>query len=112
MRRTLLAAAVTALTLAPAGGAGSAAQPSLRVVKRTPLTVVGSNFNAAEKVVLTVAWQGTHRLKRIATAAGTFRATFTDVGVSRCDRLTGRAAGSKGSNATVKLLPAPGCVTQ
>jgi hypothetical protein len=89
----------------------SAAQPSLRLVDRTPVTVQGRNFRARERVTVSLykasARAGTRRVK--ASRAGVFTATLPETRIDRCDAIFVRAVGTGGSLAQLKLLPRPAC---
>ena len=95
-----------AASLAPAAttAAPAKAPAALRVVDRSPLTVLGTGFRPRERVVVT-ALEGLTpaRTKVIASRAGRFRAKLNIV----FDPCTGpaaiRAAGVKGSLVLLKL---------
>jgi hypothetical protein len=109
MTRMLVAsfAALSLVVLAP-GAAGSGAS-TLRVVDRGPLTVEGRSFAPLERVRVVVLAPETAGRVVVATRAGSFTATFDTVTVGRCEALTLRARGSRGSTAYVNF-PAPACL--
>jgi hypothetical protein len=80
---------------------------SLRLVRKAPLTVRGEHFRAREQVRL----RATPGRRTFATANQ--RGSFTvQLGVprTRCDLVRVLAVGSEGSQAVLKLLPAPACI--
>jgi hypothetical protein len=88
---------------------GMAPKASLRIVDRDPLTLRGENFKARERVRVSLSAPLSERRVVRATATGSFRATFLEVSVTRCDSVRAVAVGGAGSQATLKLLPAPAC---
>jgi hypothetical protein len=109
MRRSpLLAAFAAALAATPALGATSA-QPVLRLLDRTPVTVTGRGFQPGETVRLRLTLQGETWTRRATSATGSFRATFT-ISLGRCRSFSLQAFGSKGSRARLfATAPAPDC---
>src|SRR5438093_502986 len=102
VRAALLLAFVA---LVGAAGGSAATGPSLRPVGFAPLTVAGTGFASGESVTVT-AYGGSRRVARvIASAEGTFRARFSS-SQPRCTAWVARAAGSRGSRATYRVLPA------
>jgi hypothetical protein len=90
---------------------GSAADPRLELVKRTPLTLRGTGFASEERVVLTLR-AGARRavtLRVRAGSAGGFRASFgLLVATDPCEgTLVVTATGSDGSRATWKRACRP-----
>ena len=108
MRRLIASFAVLAL-LAPAaavGNAGTAAKARIWLADRSPLVVKGSGFKPHERVVVTAQLGSRYVVRRVATAAGTFTATFTTAGGKvGCNGIAVRAAGARG---TVAVLKVPG----
>lgn len=104
-----LTAAVFLLALPVAPGPSAGAQsPLVRLVSTAPLTLAGSGFAPREKVALTVELRGvTHRAFITAGARGRFTHRFA-LERQRCEPLTLRARGSKGST-TGWALSAPDC---
>jgi hypothetical protein len=86
-----------------------AQKASLRIVDREPLTLRGENFKAGERVRISLSVPLTERKVVRATATGSFRATFLEISVARCEGVRAVAVGGAGSQATVKFLPAPAC---
>jgi hypothetical protein len=88
----------------------SPAQPSLRVIDRSPFTVQGRHFRSRERVKVTLAKDARVRTRRVtASGSGVFSAAAPEVAVDRCDTIMVRAVGSAGSRAQLKLLPQPAC---
>lgn len=117
MSRLLLLASVAVLAIAfESSGASAAdggpspiaAKPGLMVFQLSPLTVRGYSFKARERVTVTLdgGRRGTQRVQ--ATLRGTFTASFKLVPKIRCQTLTIRAVGSRGSRA-FRQLPSPDC---
>jgi hypothetical protein len=105
-----VAATFAVAVAVPIAATGSAATPSLHVVKLMPLVVRGAGFRAQEHVRVT-AQTNPAQLKRVtATLTGGFRVTFDDVLVSRCDNFRVIAVGNLGSRVVIKRLPAPACL--
>jgi hypothetical protein len=93
----VVAPAATSACLKPAA--------TLRVVDRSPLTVLGAGFKARERVVVTaLGGEVPARVMVTATRTGRFRATL-DLALDPC---TGpeiiRAAGAKGSWAQLRFI--------
>jgi hypothetical protein len=98
---------VVGFTLIRSSDDAQARAPSLRLVRKTPLTVRGEEFRPAERVRLRAMLnRGT-----VATANGhgSFVAQF-GAPKTRCDLVRVIAVGSEGSHAVLKLLPAPACI--
>jgi hypothetical protein len=83
------------------------ARATLRLVRKTPLTVRGEHFQTGERVRL----RATLHRATAATAGsnGSFVATIGKL-TTRCDRVRVVAIGSEGSHAVLKLLPPPACI--
>jgi hypothetical protein len=99
MRRysPVTALAVAAVLAPPV--AGSTALPSVRLVDRTPVTVVGRGFQPHEIVRVRFTSQGRTLTRRTtALATGTFRARY-GVSLGRCSSFSLRAFGSEGTHA-------------
>jgi hypothetical protein len=94
-------------TVAYDSGDTQARSASLRLVRKTPLTVRGEHFRPGEQVRL----RAMLRRTTVATAGlqGSFVASF-QAPTTRCDRVRVIAIGSQGSQAVLKLLPAPACI--
>jgi hypothetical protein len=88
---------------------GVAQKASLRIVDRDPLTLRGDNFKARERVRINLSAPLSERRVTRASATGSFRATFLEISAARCDSVRAVAVGGAGSQATVKILPAPAC---
>lgn len=88
------------------GDADVKAKASLQLMRSAPLQVRGRGFEPGEVVRLKVNDRRATRAK--ASSRGFFVASF-GLGVSRCDAVRVVAAGSSGSRAVLKLLPAPAC---
>jgi hypothetical protein len=70
---------------------------------------VGSRFAKRERVHVTVTTGSERAAKRVvASRRGTFVVSFPSVEYDRCNSLFGRAVGSEGSRAALKL-PQPQC---
>jgi hypothetical protein len=80
-------------------------KPALRISRAAPLTVEGRRFGASEVVSLTT---GSRNVRTKATGSGYF--VITIPGADRCNTQRVVARGSAGSDAIVKLLPAPMCL--
>jgi len=97
-----------------AGVASAATRPALRLVSANdPMVVKGTGFRAKEHVRVTVkitSPAATWRRTATATRRGQFQATIGLVQLGRCGAFTVTAAGSKGSKATLKHPPLPGCM--
>ena len=107
-----LAVLIGVLVFGIAGAAGAAevhAKPALRLTDRTPVTIAGSGFVSGERVLVRVASRGTWTRRATAGGSGTFRVVVQSATVDRCELLRAVATGSRGSRATLKLLPQPAC---
>lgn len=97
---------IACATLLPASLDAAAVRPSLRIVERDPLTLVGRAFRAEELVRVTVRSGATTTRIRKARADGTGKFTLAFAGV-RLDRCSGdlevTASGARGSKATFTL---------
>jgi hypothetical protein len=110
MRMLGILAVALAIGVAGIGEAsGSAAKPSLRLMSRQPLVAQGKSFLARERVRVRVSGDATTTRSVRATAEGSFGVRFEDVTVGRCDAIRVVATGARGSQATLKTLPAPAC---
>jgi hypothetical protein len=82
----------------------AATRPTLKLVKRVPLTVRGSSFRARERVRVSTA----RRQWRVrASLGGSFVVVLN--GVDRCNWVRVVAIGDEGSRAILKILPSPAC---
>ena len=103
----LATAALLAAGAASADGR-TAARPSLKLVKRTPLQVQGLNFKVRERVRVTASSETTSSTVRAVvrtTARGTFTARLGRW--NRCKAVTVKAVGAKGDRATLVVRPPP-----
>ena len=101
------AAAVLVLLLALPAGAAQPRRATLKLADLAPLVVEGVSFGKRERVVLTASAPGAQRmLAVVARRNGSFAARF-DLRLGRCEPLTVRAVGSRGSRAI--LQREPGC---
>jgi hypothetical protein len=110
MRRSpLLAAIAAALAATPAVGTATA-RPALRLLDRTPVTVVGRGFQPQETVRVRLATEGRIWTRRaVAGGTGSFRVKFT-VSLGRCASFSLQAFGLAGSRARLFLTaPVPDC---
>jgi hypothetical protein len=116
-RRVLWLASTAVLAIAIACGGTSTAdggpapivlKPRLAVLELSPLTVRGYSFRPRERVTVTLdgGRRGTQRVQ--AGRQGGFTARFKSVRMLRCQTLTIRAVGSRGSRA-VRQVPRPDC---
>ena len=97
----LLAAAVMC---APAGGATRHA--SIDIVRKTPLTAVGSGFRPLERVTLTAEAGGDRGTVRVrADRRGALRAVFRGIFVGRCLGYDVVARGAAGSRVAISVPP-------
>jgi hypothetical protein len=111
MRMIGVLAAALAIGVAGIGNAaGSAAKASLRLTDRQPLSVQGRYFLSSERVRVRVTGDASASRIVRANAAGSFSARFADITVGRCDSVRVVAVGGRGSQATLKTLPAPACL--
>jgi hypothetical protein len=99
---TIVALGCTASTVAARPEA--AARPALKMIKRVPLTLRGTNFEPAERVRITAAGRN-WRLR--ARPRGTFVVVMR--GIDRCDTVRVIAVGDEGSRTILKILPSPAC---
>jgi hypothetical protein len=111
MTRVLLLLLATAalLTAGAASADGrTAAKPSLKLVKRTPLQVQGLGFKVRERVRVTASSETTSSRVR-AVVRTTDRGTFSvRLGRwNRCKAVTVKAVGSKGDRAMLVVRPPP-----
>jgi hypothetical protein len=112
MRKVALVAVVLAVSLlASTAASGRMFRAGLRLVDRSPLTVEGRSFKAAERVRVTVSASGVVERKTIrASRSGSFRAVFTDLTLGPCTGFRVSAAGSGGSRAKLNPPPLPACI--
>jgi hypothetical protein len=114
MRRFAPIACVAVLLALLAGSGGADAsttvrtQPTLRLLRTTPLVVTGARFLPRERVTVRINVNEDRRLRRVtATRTGRFTVTFTGVLVhDRCNspfRIW--AIGARGSRAEMKMPP-------
>ena len=109
--KALLAAATAALLVAASGAA--AVHPALKLVTMSPLVVKGTAFHSRERVKVTATEAGaTYVAVARASTTGAFTASLGDVPASRCNGLSVRAIGARGSAATLKLPPLPACMPE
>jgi hypothetical protein len=101
---TLAVLALGCTTSVAAGAPESTAKPTLKLLKRDPLTVRGTHFQARERVRVTAAGRG-WRLRT--NARGGFVLILG--GIDRCDMVRVVAVGDEGSRTILKILPPPLC---
>lgn len=110
VRGTGLAAIVVALVwTSVALSSGTRAKPQLKVLATRPLVVQGTHFQAGERVRVTAKTSGAATRTVRATAAGSFKATFSSVSVGRCEGATITAVGVARDRATSKVLQDQDC---
>jgi hypothetical protein len=91
--------------LLPAAAVGSNRAAHVTVPTLSPFTVRGTSFRSNERVRVTVSAESTRTKSVIASARGTFRATFSGLSIGSCDLYAVRARGSRGSTAFLKVIP-------
>lgn len=99
--------ALVGIAVASASG-GTAAKPTLKLMKRAPLQVQGTGFKLREQVRVTAASETTAAKVRVVvrtTARGTFTARLGRW--NRCTAVTVRAVGARGDRATLAVRPPP-----
>lgn len=86
-------------------------RPSLRVVDQSPFTVMGRHFRPHEAVRVTLLAQRKKVRSRQAraTRGGSFRVTLPEASRDRCEPISIRATGSRGSIAELNLAR-PACL--
>jgi hypothetical protein len=109
MKLAVLTGLVVFAMAGSAGAGGVGQKPALRLVDRTPVTVVGVQFTPGERVLVRVESARTWTRRATAKTSGTFRVVLQSATVSRCEALRVIAIGSRGSRAILKLLPPPAC---
>jgi hypothetical protein len=103
------ATAVLALLAGSAGAEVSStarAEPTLRLLRTTPVVVAGARFLPRERVTVRLSVNEDRRLRRVtATSTGRFTVTFDGVAVyDRCNsRFRIWAVGARGSEAELKM---------
>src|SRR2546427_493050 len=103
--RARVALLLALVALVGATGGSAATRPSLRPVGFAPLTVAGKGFASGESVTV-AAYGGARRVIRgVASGGGAFRPRVSS-SQPRCTAWVARAAGSSGSRATYRVLPA------
>lgn len=111
---TVLALSVgvaTASSSPPIAPVQSGSSPTLRLGKRSPLTLRANGFKTREAVAVVVKHDGrTFRKHARASATGAFVVRFGDVALDPCDAMSARAVGNLGSLAILKL-PKRACIT-
>jgi hypothetical protein len=104
--------AVLVLLLAVAAPAAATPRvPRIWLSDRSPVSVTGRGFQSQERVKVTVSESGSRWAKTVvATPAGGLVAHFRISVSGRCGSMLAiTAAGSQGSRATWKLMPAEEC---
>ena len=87
--------------------------PSLRLVTVKPLVVHGTAFRAHERVKVTAtAGEAYVAVSTTAGATGAFTVSLGTFPIARCAGLWVRAVGARGSAATLKRPPLPGCMPE
>ncbi len=104
----VIAAAAVALTVAAAGSTQTG-KPSLDLLKRQPLIVLGQHFASRERVRLELSTDDNLVRRARTSTTGSFVVTFGETTLTRCDVIRVVATGSTGDRATLKELPAPAC---
>ena len=100
------AAAVLVLVLALPAGAAQPRRATLKLVGLQPLVVKGMSFGKRERVGLTASAPGAQRILGVAAdRSGAFTARF-NLRLGRCDSVTVRAVGTRGSRAILQVEPA------
>ena len=112
MKRVSIAVAAVAFAFPAFAAGGTAAQPSLRLLKLTPPSVLGTHFKAGEKVGVTFR-SGTTKIVRTVRVSGRGEFTVVFGGVTQVDRcglvpVSLVAVGAGGEKIVVKL-PRTGC---
>jgi hypothetical protein len=110
MRLPLVIAAAAAAAVAASAGAGTTS-PRLVIEQPAPLLVHGQHFASGEHVRVTGFARGTTTTRWVtATSTGSFFVRFRYLKAPACAPYGARALGSKGSKATVRVMPecAPG----
>ena len=105
MRSWVVAVVLALLLLAVAPAGATRTRPTLKLAKRTPVTVHGVYFKSLERVTVTATVAGIRTAKRVrASQTGSFTLAFgADVVTDRCSGFVVRAVGARGSVAVVKL---------
>jgi hypothetical protein len=106
----LVAAAGLALAGTSAAKIDRSAKASLRLASLSPLAVRGAGFAPRERVRVDLSGAVTARRRIVAGPTGAFAVRFDGVVLTRCDLVRVVATGSRGSRATLKLLPSPACL--
>src|SRR5579872_7148546 len=101
------ALAAFAALLAASAAAAAATPPTLRIVRASPLVVVGTHFRAGETVKVT-AYGTPHVTRSVRARNGTFTIDLGKVVFGRCAGVRVTALGSQGSAAATKV-PRPAC---
>ena len=102
--------ALAAIGSTALAGAGANAGSTLKLVQVHPLVVRGAHFQNGERVRVTVYARITRVEKATATSSGSFRASFGNVPIGRCNGFRVTAVGNLGSRASLKLPPLPACL--
>ena len=105
-RAHLAVGASLAVALFAATPTIAARNPTLKLLKTSPVAVRGTGFEPRETLRITVrAGNGVTRTTAVADRAGTFAATIRGAVVSRCATLLISATGSVGSRAALRRYP-------
>ena len=86
------------------GGSETATKASLQVIRQTPMTIQGRGFRSQESVRVSAAGRQWHSK---AGARGSFVLTLRGAKPCRIVRIV--AVGSRGSRATLRIIPARAC---
>lgn len=85
MKRRLALLAATGAVLLPPATAAAPGPPVVRLVDRTPATVVGQRFRAHERVAVRIKVGDAKRVRTVTTTrAGSFRVVFAGLNVGSC----------------------------
>jgi hypothetical protein len=104
--RILLAVAFLCACCFGGSASASATRPVLRLVSYAPVSVRGVHFEPRERVRVVLSGTQSERHRVRATAAGTFRVSFTSTTDDPCSAaFTIRAVGTRGSFALLKVRP-------
>jgi hypothetical protein len=102
VRPLLVLAAFLVLVTAAAASTRSA---RITVPSLSPVVVSGTGFRAGERVAVSVSSKSTQKKSVTASLRGRFRATFRGFSIPDCEQYSARAKGSRGSSASVKVMP-------
>jgi hypothetical protein len=101
----ILAALVCALVLPVSAIGAREPRPSVRVTTTEPFTVVGSHFDAGERVNVVVRMNGRFARTVVASREGRFAAVFRAISYDTCSGYLVVATGDRGNRARMRLTP-------